>query len=86
MRIMGVADGVIMPTIITAHIAKIIVNSIAFQGVAAGVIRTVPAGIRNPDISIPPHVHIDGNPEHVCPAEPHQHAVNLVSISYRGKN
>jgi hypothetical protein len=51
---MGVADGVIMPTIITAHIAKTNANSVAFQGAVVGTIKAMPAGIiRNPDISTP---------------------------------
>ena len=52
---MGVADGVIMPIIITAHMANTNENSIAFQGVVAGFIRPIPAGIiRKPDMSMPP--------------------------------
>ena len=35
---MGVADGVIMPTIITAHIAKTNANSVAFQGADAVIV------------------------------------------------
>jgi hypothetical protein len=52
---MGVADGVTMPTIITAHISKTNANSVAFQGAVVGIIRAVPAGIiLNPDMSMSP--------------------------------
>jgi hypothetical protein len=52
---MGVADGVIMPIIISAHMAKTNMNSIAFQGAVAGFIRPMPAGIiRKSDMSMPP--------------------------------
>ena len=49
------ADGAIMPTIITDHIAKTNANSVAFQGAVAGIIRAVLAGIiLNPDMSMSP--------------------------------
>ena len=52
---MGAADGVIMPIIITAHIANTKANSIAVQGAALGIIQPLPAGIiRKPDMSMPP--------------------------------
>jgi hypothetical protein len=35
-RIIGAADGAIMPTIITAHMAKTNANSMALQGAFAG--------------------------------------------------
>jgi hypothetical protein len=35
MRIIGTAEGVIMPTIITVHVAKTNANSIARQGMSA---------------------------------------------------
>jgi hypothetical protein len=55
MRIMGVAEGVIMPIIITAHMANTKVNSIAVQGAVLGIIQPLPAGIiRKPDMSMPP--------------------------------
>jgi hypothetical protein len=53
--IMGATDGVIMPIIITAHMANTKANSIGFHGDAAGIIRPMPAGImRKPDMSMPP--------------------------------
>ena len=71
---MGVADGVIMPTIITAHIAKTNANSVAFQGAVAGIIRAVPAGIiLKPGHVHVAHVHIGGEPEHVSPGERGKH-------------
>ena len=52
---MGVAEGVIMPIIITAHMANTKPNSIAVQGAAVGIIQPLPAGImRKPDMSMPP--------------------------------
>jgi hypothetical protein len=50
-----VADGVIMPIIITAHMTNTNANSITLQGALAGIIRPMPAGImRKPDMSMPP--------------------------------
>jgi hypothetical protein len=55
MRIIGAAEGAIMPTIITAHIANTNANSTALHGALAGAIIPIPAGImRNPVMSIPP--------------------------------
>ena len=53
--IVGPTDGVIMPIIITAHMANTKANSIACHGAAAGLIRPMPARImRKPDMSMPP--------------------------------
>jgi hypothetical protein len=55
MRIMGAAEGVIMPTIMTAHMAKTNANSTASHGEVAGIMRPSPAGtIRKPVMSMPP--------------------------------
>ncbi len=55
MRIMGAAEGAIIPTIITAHIRNTYANSIARQGSLAGNMMPIPAGImRNPVMSMPP--------------------------------
>jgi hypothetical protein len=55
MRIIGEADGAIMPIIITDHMTNTYVNSIGFQGAFAGTISPSPAGIiRNPAMSMPP--------------------------------
>ena len=52
---MGAAEGAIIPTIITAHMANTYANSIAFQGAVAGNIIPTPAGtMRNPLMSMPP--------------------------------
>ena len=45
MRIIGAAEGVIMPIIITTHMAKTKANSIGCQGELAGIINAWPAGI-----------------------------------------
>jgi hypothetical protein len=51
----GAAEGAIMPTIITAHIAKTNANSMGLHGAFAGAMIPVPAGImRNPLMSMPP--------------------------------
>ena len=55
MRIIGAAEGAIMPTIITAHMANTNANSIALHGSFAGTMIPMPAGImRNPVMSMPP--------------------------------
>ena len=55
MRIIGAAEGAIMPTIITAHMANTNANSIALHGAFAGAMIPMPAGImRNPVMSMPP--------------------------------
>ena len=55
MRIIGAAEGAIIPTIITAHMANTYANSIAVHGVLAGNMIPMPAGImRNPVMSMPP--------------------------------
>jgi len=52
---MGAADGVIMPIIITAHMANTKANSIGCHGAGAGIISPIPAGImRKPVMSMPP--------------------------------
>ena len=52
---MGAADGVIIPTIITAHMAKTKTNSIATQGSLTGIMSPRPAGtVRKPVMSMPP--------------------------------
>jgi hypothetical protein len=54
MRIIGAAEGAIMPTIITAHITNTKANSTALHGAAAGAISPMPAGtMRNPLKFIP---------------------------------
>jgi hypothetical protein len=51
---MGAAEGVIMPTIITVHMAKTNMNSIARHGISAGTMSAIPDGItRNPVMSMP---------------------------------
>ena len=53
--IIGTADGVIMPTIITVHMANTNANSSACHGMCAGIMRPIPDGIiRNPAMSMPP--------------------------------
>jgi hypothetical protein len=55
MRIIGAADGVIMPTIIAVHIANTNANSIDRHGTSAGIMRPMPDGItRKPVMSMPP--------------------------------
>jgi hypothetical protein len=55
MSIIGATEGVIMPTIITTHMANTKANSIGFHGSLAGIIRPWPEGImRKPVISMPP--------------------------------
>ena len=55
MRIIGTADGVIMPTIITVHMANTNANSIVCHGMSATIISPMPDGtIRNPVMSMPP--------------------------------
>ena len=55
MRIIGTAEGVIMPTIITVHMAKTNANSIGRHGICAGIISPMPDGImRKPVMSMPP--------------------------------
>jgi hypothetical protein len=55
MRIIGIAEDVIMPTIITVHMANTNANSIARHGVRAGIISPMPDGIiRKPVMSMPP--------------------------------
>ena len=55
MRIMGAADGVIIPTIITTHMAKTNPNSILLHGDSAGAMIPIPAGIiRKSLMSMPP--------------------------------
>jgi hypothetical protein len=55
MRIIGAAEGVIMATIITVHIANTNAHSIVRHGVCAGVTSPVPDGIvREPLMSMPP--------------------------------
>ena len=55
MRIIGAAEGVIMPTIITVHMANTNANSVDRQGVCAGIMRPMPDGIiRKPLMSMPP--------------------------------
>src|SRR6516165_3797881 len=55
MRIMGAADGVIIPTIMTAHMAKTNANSIPLHGESAGAMIPIPAGIiRKSLMSMPP--------------------------------
>ena len=55
MRIIGIAEGVIMPTIITVHMANTNANSIARHGVCAGIMSPMPDGIiRKPVMSMPP--------------------------------
>jgi hypothetical protein len=54
MRIIGTADGVIMPTIMTIHMANTNANSIARHGMSAGIINPMPDGIiLNPVMSMP---------------------------------
>jgi hypothetical protein len=54
MRIMGAAEGAIIPTIITAHIRNTYANSIARHGSLAGSMIPIPAGImRHPVMSMP---------------------------------
>jgi hypothetical protein len=45
MRIKGAAEGAIMPTIITAHVANTNANSIGLHGAFAGAMIPMPAGI-----------------------------------------
>ena len=55
MRIIGIAEGVIMLTIITVHMANTNANSIARHGVCAGTVCPVLDGIiRKPVMSMPP--------------------------------
>jgi hypothetical protein len=55
MAIIGAADGVIMPTIITIHMTNTNSNSIACHGVCAGTMSPIPDGIiRKSPMSIPP--------------------------------
>jgi len=44
MRMTGAADGVIIPIIITTHMANTNANSIGCQGKFAGIIRDWPVG------------------------------------------
>jgi len=54
-KIMGAADGVIMPTIITDHMANTNANSMGRHAAWAGAMIPKPAGIiRNSDMSMPP--------------------------------
>ena len=55
MRNIGAAEGVIMPTIITVHMANTNANSIACHGVCAGTMSPMPDGIiRKSPMSMPP--------------------------------
>jgi hypothetical protein len=45
MRIIGAADGVIIPTIITVHMTNTNANSIGCHGVCAGIMSPIPDGI-----------------------------------------
>ena len=55
MRIIGTADGVIMPTIITVHMTNTNANFIARHGMCAGIISPMPDGIiRSPVMSMQP--------------------------------
>ena len=57
MRIIGATDGVIIPIIMTAHIANTEANSSGCHGALAGIMSPWPAGIiRNPVMSMPPIV------------------------------
>jgi hypothetical protein len=55
MRIIGTAEGIIMPTIIAVHIANTNANSIGGHGAWAGIMSPLPDGIiRRPLMSMPP--------------------------------
>jgi hypothetical protein len=55
MRSIGAIEGVIMPTIMTIHMANTNTNSIVRHGMSAGMINPMPDGItRKPVMSMPP--------------------------------
>src|SRR5262249_18075204 len=70
MRIMGVADGVIMPIIITAHMANTKANSIAVQGAVLGIIQPLPAGDHPETGHVhAANIHVGGEPPDIGPGE-----------------
>jgi hypothetical protein len=68
MKIIGIAGGVIMPAIITVHMANTNANSIARQGECAGIMSPMPAGT-NPEAGRvhATHDHVDREPQQVTP-------------------